>query len=559
MSIKGGYPANQDSRFFIYSDHTARRRCLKEHVDLLLAARKVYRCDPAFRTAQAVAVKDGRIVGVGSRAELEIRYSAQRFLDLSSQYVYPGFIDPHCHFLSYGYVLQRADLFNTSSWDEVLERLAAYKAKSPAFWILGRGWNQNDWAAQEFPDRTRLDELFPGNPVLLTRIDGHAAIANAQALRLAGITADTKVEGGAVAVDQGSPTGLLLDNAIDLVRAVIPAPSREEMTDALLRAQQNCFAAGLTSVSNAGTELDEAILMHRLQAEGRMKMRIYVMLATGARETAFALGKPPDSCPLPGGIFQNESLSIRSFKMFADGALGSRGAFLLEPYADDPDNRGLLTCPEKDLERQCSIATECGYQMNVHAIGDAAARMVLDSYARFLKPGNDLRWRVEHAQLIHPDDLPKFGRYGIIPSIQTTHATSDMKWAPARLGKQRMRYAHIYRELLAQNGWLANGSDFPIEKIEPLRGFRSAVFRTNDEGEPKGGFQPENALTPEEALKAMTIWAAKANFEDHLKGSIEVGKLADFTVLPADLMEVSEERLRAIKPSMTIVGGEIVF
>lgn len=519
----------------------------------------MYLCNQAFQTAEAVAVKDGRIVGVGSRAELEIQYSARRFLDLSGQYVYPGFIDPHCHFLSYGYVLQRADLFNTASWDDVLERLVAYKATSPAFWILGRGWNQNDWAIKEFPTRTRLDERFPNNPVLLTRIDGHAAIANALALRLAGIKADTQIEGGAIAVDNGSPTGLLLDNAIDLVKAVIPAPSREEMTDALLRAQNNCFAVGLTSVSNAGTELDEAILMHRLQAEGRMKMRIYVMLVTGVRETAFALGRAPDGCPLPGGIFQNESLSIRSFKMFADGALGSRGAFLLEFYTDEPDNQGLLTCPPKDLERQCSIAAACGYQMNVHAIGDAAARMVLDCYARFLKPGNDLRWRLEHAQLIHPEDLPKFGHYGIIPSVQTTHATSDMKWAPKRLGEYRMRYAHIYRELLKQNGWLANGSDFPIEKIEPLRGFRSAVFRTNDDGEPKGGFQPENALTREEALKAMTIWAAKANFEDHLKGSIEAGKLADFTVLPEDIMEVSEECLRAIKPSMTISGGEVVF
>lgn len=526
---------------------------------MILVARKIYLCDPAFLTAEAAAIKGDRIIDVGSRRLLESRYTAQCVLDLSNHYAYPGFIDPHCHFLSYGYVLQRADLFRTFSWDEVLERLISYRAHNHAYWILGRGWNQNDWITKEFPDRRRLDELFPDNPVLLTRIDGHAALANACALRLAGITAETKVEGGAITQDNGSPTGLLLDNAIDLVRSFVPNPSLEEMTDAMLRAQQNCFAAGLTSVSNAGTELDEAMLMHGLQAEGRLKIRIYLMLATGEREIAFALGKTPQGYPVSGGIFQNKNLTIRSFKMFADGALGSRGAFLLEPYADDPGNRGLLTCPEQELEKQCAIAAACGYQMNVHAIGDAAARMVLHCYARHLKPGNDLRWRLEHAQLIHPDDLPFFGQYRIIPSVQTTHATSDMAWAPARLGAQRMRHAHIYRELLNQNSWLANGSDFPIEKIEPLRGFYSAVFRKNDEGDPEGGFQPENALTREQALKAMTIWAAKANFEDQLKGSIEVGKLADFTIVPEDMMEASEERVRGIKPAMTIVGGEIVY
>lgn len=519
-------------------------------VDLLVQARRIYTVDTAFSFAECMAVADGRIVALGPRAELEAGYRPRQRLDLGNAFVYPGFMDPHCHFLSYGYVLQRADLFDTKSWEEVVDRLVAHHHRSGEYWVQGRGWNQNEWKPREFPTKELLDRAFPDNPVLAIRVDGHAAMANAKALALAGVDNATVMEGGIFAKFGGKLTGLLLDNAINLVKKAVPSPDESTRRQALRAAQSKCFAAGLTSVSNAGTELDDLLLMDRMEEEGQLSIRIYAMLSSSAENIERIASRGP---------MLKDRLTVRSFKMFADGALGSRGAYLLEPYADDPGNRGLLTLKPEELGRICGIAKTCGFQMNVHAIGDAAAHMVLDVYEKFLEPGNDLRWRMEHAQLVHPDDLLRFGRLGVIPSVQTTHATSDMGWASDRLGKDRMRNAHTYRELLEQNGWLANGSDFPIERIEPLRGFLSAALRKDDAGRPEGGFQPENALTREQALRAMTIWAARANFEEKSRGSLEPGKWADFTVLDTDLMVADEAALRKAKVHTTAVAGELVF
>ncbi len=522
---------------------------MKSAADLLVIAPKIFTLDADNRIVEAMAVKEGKIAATGSRARLEELFEPGRVLELPNSYVYPGFIDPHCHFLSYGYMLQRADLFDTGSWEEVVERLVSHHARHPAFWVQGRGWNQNDWHPREFPDSALLDKAFPDNPVLLIRVDGHAAMVNRKALELAGIDASTKVDGGFVASMNGRPTGLLLDNAIDLVRAVIPAVDVQQRREALLAAQKNCLAVGLTSVSNAGTDLEDALLMDRMQGEGSLKLRVYVMLK-------------PDRAGMEHcakGPVCSDSLTIRSFKLYADGALGSRGAYLLEPYADDPGNRGLATLSAGELDEACAFAFRHGLQMNVHAIGDAAVRLVLDAYERYLVPGNDLRWRIEHAQIVHPDDLPRFGRLNVIPSIQTSHATSDMGWIEDRLGSARMDRAHIYRKLLDQNGWLPNGSDFPIEKIDPLRGFRSAVFRKDDKGNPENGFMSENSLTREQALKAMTIWAARANFEEAGRGSLEPGKMADFTVLDTDLMSADEVDLRKTRVLMTSLAGKVVF
>jgi predicted amidohydrolase YtcJ len=519
-------------------------------VDLIVSARRVYTVDDAFSAAESMAISGGKIVAIGASDEINEAYTPQKRLDLGDAYVYPGFMDPHCHFLGYGYMLQRADLFGTRSWNEVVDRLVAWRKHSVENWILGRGWNQNEWSPKAFPTKQLLDEAFPNNPVLLTRIDGHAAIANDKALTLAGIDASTKVDGGIVLLSEGKPTGLLLDNAIDIVKKAIPEPSDGTMRRALTAAQSKCFAAGLTSVSNAGTQANEAALMDMMQTEGWLKIRIYAMLApTPANIEKYALRGP----------YVKDRFTARSFKMYADGALGSRGALLLDPYSDDPGNFGLKTLRSEELERVCGIARANGFQMNVHAIGDAAVRLVLDSYQKFLKPGNDLRWRIEHAQIVHPDDFSRFGRLRVIPSVQTTHATSDMGWAQERLGPVRMRYAHAYRELLAQNGWLANGSDFPIERIEPLRGFRSGFARMDDSMRPVGGFQMENALTREQALRAMTIWAAKANFEERGRGSLEPGKWADFTVLDTDIMRDSEEAVWQTEVLATAIAGEIGF
>ena len=497
-----------------------------------------------------VLCQDGRIVAVGSCAGLEAVYRPRRKLELGNAVVYPGFMDPHCHFLSYGYVLQRAQLFGARSWEEAVTRLVAHAANSREPWIQGRGWDQNTWESGQFPSNELLDRAFPHDPVLAIRVDGHAAMANSAALAAAGIDAVTRVDGGTIVVSGGRPTGLLLDNAVDKVKSAIPAPNEATARRALLAAQEKCFAAGLTSVSNAGTEKNDALFMENMQGEGDLSIRIYVMLLPTQENIEYFASRGPGA---------GEKLTIRSFKMFADGALGSRGARLLEPYSDDLGNCGLFTLNPDELARVCGIAKAGGFQMNVHAIGDAAARLVLDTYERFLEPGNDLRWRVEHAQLVHDDDLSRFGRLNIIPSVQTSHATSDMAWTETRLGPERMSRSHRYRDLLAQNGWLANGSDFPIERIEPLRGFRSAVFRKNDAWLPDGGYRPSQAISRADALRAMTIWAARANFEEGSRGSLEPGKWADFTVLDTDVLTAEEASIIEARVLMTAIAGETVF
>lgn len=526
---------------------------MSSFADSIVHARRIYCVDPHFSIAQSMAIRGGRIAGLGSRQEISGAFKTDRNIELGSAIIYPGFIDPHCHFLSYGYLLQRAGLFDASSWREAVERLVTYSKEKkilPGDWIQGRGWDQNLWNPRQFPDNTLLNMAFPQNPVLAIRVDGHAGVANARALLLAGIDASTKIEGGAIEIRNGLPTGLLVDNAVDAVRAIIPKPDSATTRKALLDAQAKCFEVGLTSVSNAGTEADEAWLFSSMIKEGALSIGMYAMLMpTDSNISEF----------VSQGALSNDRLSIRSFKMFADGALGSRGAYLLEPYADDPENKGLLTISPDELLEIAAIASRMGYQMNVHCIGDASLRLVLDVYSRFLRPGNDLRWRIEHAQLVHPSDLHRFGEMGVIPSIQASHATSDMAWTEFRLGPARMRNSHIYRSLLKENGWLPNGSDFPIEKIDPLRGFRSAVFRKNDDRLPTEGFAMDEALSRQDALRAMTIWAARANFEDGGRGSLELGKQADFTALDRDLIMDEEEDLWQARVAATAVQGAIVY
>ncbi|MCE1195885.1 amidohydrolase [bacterium] len=534
---------------------------MARNVDLVILAKKIYAVDGAFSRAEAMAVDSGRVVALGGRDEIAEAFSPRRRLDFGEGFVYPGFMDPHCHFLSYGLILQRAWLFEANSWEATVAILAAHRDRLRAsgagggagdapLWVQGRGWDQNRWAGKAFPTRELLDRAFPSEAVLAIRVDGHAAMANGKALEAAGIGPETRVDGGTVVLSQGLPTGLLLDNAVDLVKKAIPQPDEATMRRALAEAQANCLAVGLAAVSNAGTERREALLMKAMQEEGALRLGLYVMLApTDENIAEFAASGP----------LVTERMSIRSFKMFADGALGSRGARLLEPYADDPGNFGLFTLDPDELDRVCGVAASRGFQMNVHAIGDAAARLVLDAYGRRLKPGNDLRWRVEHAQLVHDADLARFRALGVIPSVQTTHATSDMAWTEARLGADRMARSHRYRDLLAQNGWLANGSDFPIEGIDPLRGFRAAVFRKDDRRRPEGGYRASQALSRIDALRAMTLWAARANFEEGLRGSLEPGKLADFTALDVDLLEDPEERLWEARVLATGIGGGLAF
>lgn len=520
-----------------------------EKVDLIVKNATIYTVDANFSVHQSMAISNGKIVAVGDNQAIESAYSAKNTVDLEGKPVYPGFIDPHSHYLSYGLSLRNASLSGAANWAEVVDRLVNHHKEFPSEWVLGRGWNQNEWDVKEFPTKDLLDKAFPDNPVLLTRIDGHAAIANSRALELANFSADTTINGGEIVTINGVPTGVLIDNAIGLVGSLVPAATKDDKVRALSRAQENCFAVGLTSVSDAGTCLSDALLFDELQQEGSLAMRINVMLNPSQENYDHFLSK---------GVYTTENLTVRTVKLFADGALGSRGALLLEPYSDAPDTRGLQLDSRDKLRNVCQQASEAGYQVATHCIGDAAARLMIDIYEEFLEPGNDLRWRIEHAQTIHPTDLPRFGELAIVPSIQTTHATSDMKWAAHRLG-QRIKYAYTYQDLLKQNGWLPNGSDFPIEHINPLYGFYAGVVRKNLEGYPSKGFQMENALFREQALRAMTIWAAKAAFEENLKGSLEPGKMADFVVLEDDIMTVPADDLARLNVKETYIGGELVF
>ena len=524
----------------------------KTQVDFIILG-KVYTVDTAFTVAEAVAIKDGKIVATGTAAALQQAYRATETLDMQGKYVYPGFIDAHAHFYRYGLGLRELDLTGTTSWQEIVQKIKdriAQQPLQPGEWLIGRGWDQNDWQVKQFPENNLLNELLPDHPVLLTRVDGHAAIANAKALALGGIQADTKITGGDVIAKDGKPTGVLIDNAIDLVSSRIPPPSQQQVAEALLAAQKNCFAAGLTTVDDCGLDYEQVLQIEKLQDEGKLQMRLYVMLSDAPQNYAAIFKR---------GMIEKPLLHVRSFKVYADGALGSRGACLLHHYSDRPNYYGFLLREQRHFDSVANIIYAKGFQMCTHAIGDSANRTILDIYGKYLPPQNDLRWRIEHAQVVSADDIYKFGKYGIVPSVQPTHATSDMYWAGERLGKQREKTAYAFRQLLEQNGWIPLGTDFPVEDIDPLKTFYAAVFRKDAQGTPPQGYQTENALSRKQALQGMTLWAARANFEERAKGSLEKGKYADLVILDQDLMEVNESQFLQTKVVATISNGKLVY
>lgn len=525
---------------------------LKEEVDFILFNAKVYTVDDSFAIAEAFAVKDGKFVAVGSSRSILRKYHSEQQYDAQQKAVFPGFNDGHCHFFGYGEnQLRYAELYGSRSFDEVLGRLKTHQDKNPSEWILGRGWDQNLWKTKEFPDNRKLDSIFPNKKVFLIRVDGHAALVSNAALDEAGISGKTEIEGGDIFLDTfGNPTGILIDNACDKVKEYIPEMTGDENRKALLLAQESCFKVGLTSVTDAGLPLKRIQLIDSLQEARILKMRVNAMIDPDEETTAYFFAKEP---------IEKERLTVRTLKLYADGALGSRGAKLLEPYSDDETTDGLILFDEAFYNDLCQRAYDANYQVAMHAIGDAANRFTLNLYASFLKEKNDRRWRVEHAQIVHSDDFQLFGSYSIIPSIQSTHATSDMLWAVDRLGSERLQTAYAQRLLLEQNAWLINGTDFPIENINPLYTFYAAVERKNQDGVPEKGFQMENALTREEALRSITIWPAKGAFEENRKGTIETGKDADFVVLSDDIMTVEVSKIRQIEANLLYILGEKVY
>ncbi len=466
-------------------------------------------------------------------------------------YIYQGFIDAHAHFVRYGQSLFTAALYGSTSFEEVVQRVKQFADAHPGqAWILGRGWDQNKFPGKAFPDNTLLNQLFPSTPVVLGRVDGHAVIANARALELAGVKPGQTLEGGTVETKNGRLTGILIDNAQHLVNSKVPEPSAADWDRMLDAGQKKCFAQGLTTVTDCGLDRVDVERLDSLQKAGKLKMRVYVMLSDTRENLSYYL---------PKGPYKTDLLYVKGVKAYADGALGSRGACLLQPYDDKPGWRGFLLRNPLHYDSLAAAVIGTDFQLCTHAIGDSANRMILQVYNKYLKGKNDRRWRIEHAQVIDSADLGLFGAASVIPSVQPTHATSDMYWAGERLGPVRIKGAYAFKQLLQQNGWIPLGTDFPVEDISPFKTFLAAVFRVDAKGFPAGGFQPENALTREEAIKGMTIWAAKADNLEKEIGSLEPGKKADFVILDKDLMEIPAAAILQTKAMATYSSGRKVY
>jgi predicted amidohydrolase YtcJ len=527
--------------------------------ELIITNARIYTVDENRPLVDAMAIRDGRVVATGpQRGVMTLRGPNTRVIDLNGRTVVPGMIDAHVHLLNLGNSLRNVDLVGTSSYDQVVARVVARARETPpGTWILGRGWDQNDWGVTQFPTHEALSRAVPNHPVVLTRIDGHATLVNAAAMRAAGVTAQTQDPAGGrfERAADGSLTGVLVDAAMGLVNRHVPAASRDQMKTAVQSAIAEMNRWGLTSVHDAGVSRAVIDVYEEVAREGQFNIRDYVMVANNDESINHYLQRGPQL-----GLYDGR-LWIKSIKISADGALGSRGASLIEPYADDPRNSGLALVPAGRVRDVGIKALRSGFQLNVHAIGDRANRTVLDEFEQAFDsvPLADHRFRIEHAQIIHPDDVPRFAELGVIPSMQASHQTSDMYWAVNRLGPTRVLGAYAWRSLLNSGVIIANGSDLPVERTNPLISFMASVARQDARGWPAGGWFPEQRMTREEALKSMTIWAAYSGFMEKEVGSLAPGKLADFVVLDQDIMRVPPELILSTNVLATYLGGRAVF
>lgn len=520
----------------------------KIEVDTIVTDATIYTVNEAFATATAMAIDNGKIVAIGSDSEITGKYESKNTVEADGKFIYPGLYDAHCHFYNFGLTLQEVDLRGTKSMDEIVSRLQAFqKKKNPAF-IVGNGWDQNDWAVKKYPTKADLDKAFPDIPVVLNRVDGHAIIVNSKALQLAGITKNTNADGGQIELANGEPTGILVDNPMELVFKIIPKPTRKIQIAALLDAEKVMFEHGLTTVNDAGLDPDVIHLIDSLQKAKLLKLNVYAMITANQKNIDLYLKK---------GVYKTDQINVRSFKMYGDGALGSRGACMHKAYSDKPGQFGALLAPIVGLKDVAKQLAPSDFQLNTHAIGDSANTVILKIYKEVLAGTKDRRWKIEHAQVLREADFDYF-RFGIIPSVQPTHATSDMYWAGERIGKERLKNAYAYKKLLQKAGTIALGTDFPVEEVNPMLTFHAAVARKDSKEYPKGGFQIENALSRAETIRGMTLWAAFSNFEEKEKGSLEVGKWADFVLYDQDLMKVPENQIVKIKPAGTYLKGQKV-
>ena len=521
----------------------------KIKIDLLVKNANIYTVNDSFEIVEAFVVNKGKIVAVGLLNDLETTYEPTSLFDAQGNTIIPGLIDAHAHLLNLGISMQQVDLVGSESYQEVLKRVITFQENNNSDYIIGRGWDQNDWEVKEFPTKKELDFIFPNTPVSLTRIDGHAMIVNSKAIEMAGITKNTKIAGGEVILKNDEPSGILIDTPMGLVWNTYPEKDKAYYIKALKDAEKKCLEFGLTTIDEAGTNRFVIDLVDSLQQAGEMSIRIYAMITKDTSNLEYYLNK---------GIVKTDRLNLRSVKVWADGALGSRGAAMKDEYSDQPGKHGAMITDEAELTSLAKRIVNAGYQMNTHAIGDSANISVLRVYTEILKNEEDPRWRVEHAQIVSNSDFNYFSNK-ILPSIQPTHATSDMYWAEDRVGKERIKGAYSYKTLLEKSGLVVLGTDFPVEKVNPMYTFYAAVARKDLDNYPEGGYRIDEGLTREETLKGMTIWAAYSNFEEDEKGSIEIGKFADFTVLEKNIMKIPIDEIPSVKVHATFINGEMVF
>jgi predicted amidohydrolase YtcJ len=519
-----------------------------EQVDLIVYNAEIYTVDNNNNKATSFAVKDGKFIYVGDDS-VTSNYSSSNIINAEGLPVYPGFIDSHAHFYNLGFFNDQVNLKETKSFQEVLKRVIEYNNSNEKDFIIGRGWDQNDWENKSFPTNKLLNEEFPDKAIVLRRIDGHAYLVNDFALNLAGIDKSSNVDGGEFVKSNGKLTGVLIDNAMRLIDDIIPAPTKEESIKALISAQEIAFENGLTTIAEAGISREQIELIDSLQKTGVLKIKIYAMIENNLEDVDYYLNQGP---------YKTDKLNVRSVKVYADGALGSRGASMIEDYSDRRGYKGIIRTPIDSIKNLAFKLSGTKFQMNTHAIGDNANRIVLEAYGDALFNYRDPRWRVEHAQVINENDIDLFNQK-IIPSVQPTHATSDMYWLYDRVGKKRANLAYAYKELLTRSKVIAFGTDFPVEDISPIMTFYSAVARKDINGYPSEGFQMENSINRGDALYAMTIHGAYANFEENEKGSIEVGKSADFIILDNDIVRSAENRIPLTNIVATFIDGELVF
>lgn len=522
----------------------------RQKAELIVHNAKIYTADENFSVAEAMVINDGKILAIGKNDDILKNYESNQTVNAKGKSIFPGFIDAHCHFTGFAADSWKCDLVGTKSLEEVILKIKNYSQSAPQLWIYGRGWDQNDWENNEFPDKSKLDSLFPDRPVFLKRIDGHAALANQTALNLANINENTIIKGGSVLLKNGKPTGILIDNAMDLIDHVIPQISDSLLLKYYVDMQEKCISQGLTGVHDCGVSEATIERLKILQDNKKLKIKIFALLSDSATYYDKWVASGP---------YISERLHVGGFKAYADGALGSRGACLKHPYSDQANWAGFLLNDTSHFVKIANKLAKSSLQLCTHAIGDSGNSTILKIYANVLKKGNDKRWRIEHAQVVDTADFHYFKDYNIIPSVQPTHATSDMYWAEKRIGADRMVGAYAFQHLLETNNWMPLGTDFPVEEISPFKTFYAAVFRKDTAGFPANGFQMTNALSRENAIKGMTIWAAKGAFEEKLKGSLEVGKSADFILLNNDLMTCKPEEVLKTKVLQTYINGERLY